>query len=78
MIVLRADLHVHTCYSRDNAIASLGFVAVSLPFQCLPFAIVSQGKRRERRNARAPKSWMSGGLDSGGPEPSMRTMQAQR
>lgn len=58
--------------------ACLGFAVGSLPFQFLPFAIVSRGKLHERRKVRAFDSWMSDGpgWDSFGT--SVRTVQAPR
>lgn len=58
--------------------ACLGFAVGSLPFQFLPFAIASKGKRRERRKVRALEDWMTAGPGRHGSETSVRTVQAQR
>jgi len=57
--------------------ACLGFAVGSLPFQFLPFAIVSKGKRHERRKVRALESWMTTGLGWASPETSVGAVQAQ-
>jgi predicted metal-dependent phosphoesterase TrpH len=56
----------------------LGFAVASLPFQFLPFAIVSKGKLRERRKVRALESWLTASPGWDGSEPSVRALRAHQ
>jgi predicted metal-dependent phosphoesterase TrpH len=58
--------------------ACLGFAIASLPFQFLPFAIASIGKRHERGKVRALENWMIAGLGWDSAATSGQTVQAQR
>ena len=58
--------------------ACLAFAVGSLPFQLLPFALVSKGKLRERRKVRALERWMTASLGGDGSAPWARTVEAQR
>jgi len=58
--------------------ACIGFAVGSLPFQFLPFAVASKGKRRERRKVRALETWMTAGPGWDNSETSVRTVQAER
>jgi predicted metal-dependent phosphoesterase TrpH len=58
--------------------ACLGFAVGSLPFQVLPFALVSKCKLRERRKVRALERWMTASRGGDGSAPWARTIEAQR